>query len=114
MSAPSTASRSTTTGTKPSLSSSRRTARQWAPRNRVEDNGIGFENEYAERIFGAFQRLHGRSAFEGTGIGLSIARKIAWRHGGDITATGELGNGATFRLILPLAPAEAISERTAA
>jgi signal transduction histidine kinase len=80
----------------------------------VEDNGIGFDEQYAERIFVAFQRLHGRSAFEGTGIGLSIARKIAWRHGGDITATGELGNGATFRLTLPLAPAEAISERAAA
>jgi signal transduction histidine kinase len=80
----------------------------------VEDNGIGFDEQYAERIFGAFQRLHGRSAFEGTGIGLSIARKIAWRHGGDITATGELGNGATFRVTLPLAPADAISERAAA
>jgi PAS domain S-box-containing protein len=69
----------------------------------VEDNGIGFEDEYAERIFGTFQRLHGRADYEGTGIGLSIARKIAWRHDGDITATGVAGEGATFRLALPLA-----------
>ena len=53
----------------------------------MEDNGIGFDEKYAERIFGTFQRLHGRSEYEGTGIGLSIARKIAWRHDGDITAT---------------------------
>jgi signal transduction histidine kinase len=80
----------------------------------VEDNGIGFDDEYCERIFGAFQRLHGRSEYEGTGIGLSIARKIAWRHDGNITAHGVPGEGATFRLTLPLAPAMALSERTAA
>jgi signal transduction histidine kinase len=80
----------------------------------VEDNGIGFDDQYAERIFGAFQRLHGRSEYDGTGIGLSIARKIAWRHGGDITATGVPGEGASFRLTLPLAPVEAQSERKAA
>jgi signal transduction histidine kinase len=68
----------------------------------VEDNGIGFDDKYAERIFGAFQRLHGRGTYEGTGIGLSIARKIAWRHDGDITATAVEGEGATFRLTLPL------------
>jgi PAS domain S-box-containing protein len=70
----------------------------------VSDNGIGFDDKYAERIFGTFQRLHGRTEYEGTGIGLSIARKIAWRHEGDITATAVLGEGATFRLTLPLAP----------
>jgi signal transduction histidine kinase len=80
----------------------------------VEDNGIGFEDQYAERIFGAFQRLHGRTAYDGTGIGLSIARKIAWRHGGDITASGVPGEGATFRLTLPLAPALAERKLTAA
>ena len=69
----------------------------------MEDNGIGFDEKYAERIFGTFQRLHGRAEYEGTGIGLSIARKIAWRHDGDITATGVPGEGATFRLTLPLA-----------
>jgi light-regulated signal transduction histidine kinase (bacteriophytochrome) len=70
----------------------------------VEDDGIGFDDKYAERIFGTFQRLHGRSEYDGTGIGLSIARKIAWRHDGDITATGIAGEGSTFRLMLPLAP----------
>jgi light-regulated signal transduction histidine kinase (bacteriophytochrome) len=73
----------------------------------VADNGIGFDNKYAERIFGTFQRLHGRAEYDGTGIGLSIARKIAWRHDGDITATATSGQGATFRLTLPLAPAPA-------
>jgi len=73
----------------------------------VEDNGIGFDEKYSERIFGTFQRLHGRSEYEGTGIGLSIARKIAWRHDGDITVSAVEGEGATFRLALPLAPASA-------
>jgi signal transduction histidine kinase len=80
----------------------------------VEDNGIGFDEQYAERIFDAFQRLHGRSTYEGTGIGLSIARKIAWRHDGDLTASGVPGQGATFRFTLPLAPTAAHSERLAA
>jgi signal transduction histidine kinase len=80
----------------------------------VADNGIGFDDQYAERIFGAFQRLHGRSAYDGTGIGLSIARKIAWRHSGDLTATGVPDQGATFRLTLPLAQAAALTERKAA
>jgi light-regulated signal transduction histidine kinase (bacteriophytochrome) len=74
----------------------------------VADNGIGFEEKYAERIFGTFQRLHARSEYEGTGIGLSIARKIAWRHDGDITATSVAGEGATFRLSLPLAPSAVV------
>jgi signal transduction histidine kinase len=73
----------------------------------VADNGIGFDEKYAERIFGTFQRLHGRAQYDGTGIGLSIARKIAWRHDGDITASAVEGEGATFRLTLPLAPATA-------
>jgi signal transduction histidine kinase len=68
----------------------------------VEDNGIGFDAKHAERIFGAFERLHGRSAYEGTGIGLSIARKIAWRHGGHIDASGTPGVGATFTVTLPI------------
>ena len=76
----------------------------------MEDNGIGFDEKYAERIFGTFQRLHGRAEYEGTGIGLSIARKIAWRHDGDISATGALGEGATFRLTLPLAPTATVLE----
>lgn len=57
----------------------------------IEDNGIGFEEQYAARIFGVFQRLHGKSEFDGSGIGLSICRKIVMRHGGDITARGVPG-----------------------
>jgi signal transduction histidine kinase len=68
----------------------------------VEDNGIGFEEEYAERVFSAFERLHSRSDYEGTGIGLSIARKIAWRHNGEISATSTPGEGSTFTLTLPI------------
>jgi signal transduction histidine kinase len=67
----------------------------------VEDNGIGFDEKYSERIFTAFERLHGRSAYEGSGIGLSIARKIVWRHGGEITARGAPDQGATFTVTLP-------------
>jgi len=66
------------------------------------DNGIGFEPEYAERIFGVFQRLHGRDAYEGTGIGLSICQKTAERHHGSISAQGRPGEGATFTLLLPV------------
>jgi signal transduction histidine kinase len=69
----------------------------------VQDNGIGFEQKYADRVFGAFERLHGRSSYEGTGIGLSIARKIVWRHGGDITVTSSPDHGSTFAVTLPRA-----------
>ncbi len=68
----------------------------------VEDNGIGFEEQYAERIFGIFQRLHGRDDYVGTGVGLSICRKICDRHGGDIVAYGRPGKGATFIATLPV------------
>ncbi len=68
----------------------------------VRDNGIGFEPTHATRIFEVFKRLHGRSAYEGTGIGLALCRQIAERHGGHITATSALGEGATFRVTLPL------------
>lgn len=68
----------------------------------VEDNGIGFEQRYADRIFGVFQRLHSRESYEGTGIGLAICKKIAERHGGTITARGEPGQGACFEVILPV------------
>jgi len=75
----------------------------------VADNGIGFESQYKEKIFGVFQRLHGRN-YEGTGIGLSIARKIVENHRGFIVADGQLNKGATFFIILPksllITPAE--------
>jgi signal transduction histidine kinase len=65
------------------------------------DNGIGFEQEYAERIFNLFDRLHGRSAYEGTGVGLAICRKIAENHGGIIKARSTPGEGAEFTIVLP-------------
>lgn len=68
----------------------------------VEDNGIGFDEKYLDRIFTVFQRLHGRSEFEGTGIGLAICRKIAERHGGHITAKSAPGAGASFIVTLPV------------
>jgi len=68
----------------------------------VEDNGIGFEEKYAERIFQMFERLHGRGAYEGTGIGLAICRRIAERHGGTIEARSKAGEGSTFTVTLPL------------
>jgi light-regulated signal transduction histidine kinase (bacteriophytochrome) len=67
----------------------------------VRDNGIGFEPRYAERIFGVFQRLHGRGAYEGTGIGLAICRRIAEQHGGTIRADAAPGEGAVFTIRLP-------------
>lgn len=67
----------------------------------VRDNGIGFEEVYLDRIFEVFQRLHGRQEFEGTGMGLSICRKIVERHGGSINATSAPGQGATFTATIP-------------
>jgi signal transduction histidine kinase len=68
----------------------------------VRDNGLGFEPQYASRIFRAFERLHGASAYPGTGIGLALCRKIVERHHGTITAEGEIGSGATFTITLPV------------
>ncbi len=67
----------------------------------VADNGIGFEQKYSERIFGVFQRLHGRGEYSGTGIGLAACAKIVDRHGGSITAVGRPGEGATFQVRIP-------------
>lgn len=67
----------------------------------LSDNGIGFEEEFAEQIFDPFRRLHPHHEVEGTGIGLAVCRKIVERHGGTIAARGEPGKGATFRIVLP-------------
>lgn len=67
----------------------------------LTDNGIGFDQKYAEQIFQMFQRLHGLQEYEGTGIGLATCRRIVERHGGTITAHGCLGQGATFTITLP-------------
>jgi len=68
----------------------------------VADNGIGFEEKYADRIFTMFERLHPRAKYEGTGIGLAICRKIAERHGGEIRAHGTPGEGARFEVVVPV------------
>ncbi|MFN7099840.1 MAG: ATP-binding protein [Flavobacterium sp.] len=67
----------------------------------ITDNGIGFEKQYKDKIFEIFQRLHDRKEYDGTGIGLSIARKIVENHGGKITAESEINEGATFHIYLP-------------
>ncbi|MBA3830015.1 MAG: PAS domain S-box protein [Taibaiella sp.] len=67
-----------------------------------EDNGIGFEEKYSQKIFSLFQRLHGKQDYAGTGIGLALCKKIVQNHDGFITATGELCKGATFNVYLPV------------
>jgi PAS domain S-box-containing protein len=74
----------------------------------VEDNGIGFDDKNADRIFGVFERLHGRGRYEGTGMGLAICRRITGRHGGYITARSTPGKGSTFIVTLPVKPVEEI------
>lgn len=68
----------------------------------VQDNGIGFDDKFAEQIFVVFQRLHARTEYEGTGIGLAVCRKITDRHGGTIVAKSSDGHGATFIVTLPV------------
>ena len=69
----------------------------------IQDNGIGFDEIYLEKIFAVFQRLHGRGEYEGTGVGLAVCRRITDRHGGTIIAHSKPGQGATFLVTLPLA-----------
>lgn len=67
----------------------------------IKDNGAGFNMEQVDKLFNAFQRLHGQTEFEGTGLGLSIVKKIITKHGGEVSAVGKVGEGATFYFSLP-------------
>ena len=67
----------------------------------VADNGIGIEPRYHERIFGIFERRHGRGKYEGTGVGLAVCRKIVEQHHGSIQVSSVVGEGTTFTIMLP-------------
>ena len=68
----------------------------------IQDNGIGFEEKYSDKIFAVFQRLHGRAEYEGSGVGLAVCRRITDRHHGTIIGKSKLGEGATFIITLPV------------
>ena len=79
----------------------------------IQDNGIGFEKQYAERVFDVFERLHTRSQYEGTGMGLAICRKIAHHHGGSIAAQSTPGQGTRMIITLPLSPVDNLKNLSA-
>ena len=68
----------------------------------IRDNGIGFDQQFAEQIFVIFQRLHAKEKYEGTGIGLALCKKIVDHHQGEIFAKSQAGSGSSFHVILPV------------
>ena len=88
--------------------SAKQGAREWT--FEVKDNGIGFDMQYAEKIFMMFQRLHTRAEYQGTGIGLAIVKKIVERHGGQIWAESEEGKGTSFFFTIPREKVKRISD----